>query len=62
MGAKREQEVVFLTVALHGVGHHLLHHIPFPMGCRQGGHEEEDARYSYVHLTRSNLQEKQGAS
>lgn len=62
-GCIEATRLCFLTMALHGVGlvlwgslHYLLHHIPFPMGCCQGCHEEQDARYSYVHLERSNLQ------
>lgn len=45
-----------LTVALHSVLRYLLHHIAFPMSGSGGHHEEQDARYSYVHLTGSNLQ------
>lgn len=55
------------TLSLHRVGlvvrdglHHLLHHITIPMGGCQGHQEEEDARNSYVHLPRLNLQDGQG--
>lgn len=43
-----------LTVALHR--HHLPHYVTLSVGCCRGHHKEEDGRYTYVHLARSNLQ------
>lgn len=42
-----------LTMAFHR--HHLPHYITLSVGCCRGHHEEEDARYTYVHLAMSNL-------